>query len=299
LTNGIIKSLQCQQKKRHNHSKSLAGRRDKGISSLIGIIFFLLIFTLALTYVFFWSQNTSNYADTVQTNINYQQQRAAEMLQVTTTSQGLGLSTINVTNPTPNVIIITQVWNSSHAMVWSGSDPIASFAYIILPSLVSSDGNLEVITSNGNVFYSTLQTPSGYWDVSFWAANQNNIILLGNTTWTELSFSRVYGNATTWGNQSYQTFGFNATTYIQPTINTTAITIYIGLISPNQSANNATILLENSTYAYPTYYYNGSPALFPNVNPSSRYFLQINYVDNATTVYPQTITVTIVGADFD
>jgi hypothetical protein len=304
-----MKSLQCGQKGKPVHS-SFARHRDKGISSLIGITLFIIIFTVAMIYIFAWTQSTSSYADVVKNEIDYEQQRAAEMLQVLTIDQSAGQSTINMINPTSHLIVVRQVWSSSHSQVWNGNVSIQPFSNYVLSSLPSIDGNFKVITLRGNIFYSTFQinegvsttiNQTGHWDVEFWvgATNSSIPIIVGNSTWYELSFSRVYGRSVGWGAQSYnQTFGFWASTHIKPSNGSNNINISVSLISPGESANSMTILLANSSGSYLIANFTSSNFAQFNVNPNSKYYIQINYMNYALSPLPQTITVTIVGADF-
>jgi hypothetical protein len=305
-----MKSLQLQRKTKRKHSMLLARHKDRGISSLIGITLFIIIFTLAIVYIFAWTLNTSNYANVVKSEIDYEQQRAAEMLQVMSVKQPSNQSLVFIANPTSHLIVVNQVWNSTHLIVWNENITIPSFSNYINLSLPSSDGIFKVVTLKGNIFFSTPQnqaiatavSQSGHWDVKFWvgATNSSIPIILGNATWYELSFMRVYGESRSWGAQpSNQTFGFTASTLIQPQSSTNNISISVGLINNQPATSNITIFLKNSTYSYPPAYFASSGSWqVLNIDPSSNYYVEVDYVNNATKIYPQTVTVTIVGADF-
>lgn len=305
MPNNFHGSLQCHQRIRPLCFKPLKKRKDKGVSSLIGITLFIIFFTFALIYVFSWTQSNSNYANDIKAEIDFQQQRSGEILQVIATTPASNQTTIiNIINPTAHLIVISQVWNSSHSFL-NLNMSIPPFSNHNLLAVPSNDGQIKVVTYKGNIFYSTLQsaqstpsniTKSGHWNVNFWVASTGNTsISVGNAIWYELSFNRVYGKAVTWGAQAdNQTFGFIATTDVKLTNNANNINVTVSLVSPYETANSLTISLNNTSHTFA----NSGFFQFNNTYSNSSYLMSINFVNTAFSNYPQTIAVTIEGADF-
>lgn len=166
---------------------------------------FLLLFAIAVAYVFMWSQNSGVYIDTVRRQVDYERSRLTENLIVTAKN----LTTIVVENPTAQVIVVTQIW-SNNSMVWGpgqqGISPFGSFEFVGNTGWVG-DGNFTVVTFRGNIFSGGLQTQiesstrrswevTWYWNDSitpdihtaeFFPRNMSSNLALGKTYWYDLN----------------------------------------------------------------------------------------------------------------
>jgi hypothetical protein len=254
-------------------------------------------------YSFIWTQNSSKVASEVMSEIDFKNQRAAEVLFATTVNS----TSINVANPTNLAITITQIWNSTHYLN-STVVTVSAYANKNITGQTSSDGYYKLITRRGNVFYitpisnqtsSTNLYPSKYWLVKYWATNSSKTYNVGNATFYDLSFSVNFVNSS-WGVLSVTQFGFNATTIVRPANGANNINVSVSLLSPlippDVGNSNFTIALKslNSTYNQSYSFLTSGYCQFTGIIPSEIYSVQI-FTNSSKS---QTITVTIVGADF-
>jgi hypothetical protein len=288
----------------HYGLKAVTKRR--GVSTLIGIAIFLMICTFIVGYTVTWTQIASTSATAATSEMAFEQQRAAEILSATSQNSTNSNFTIIVYNPTTTPINITQIWNST-SYEWNGAWLVPPLTSINIYNKTSNNGFFTLITARGNVFYITppsnqtnIYTPKSNWNVAFWATNSSGYTFnLGNTTFNDLSFTVNLVNIS-FGTNIKQ-FGFNATTNIIPLYGDTSITVGISLFNPvspsNPGTNLINVTLTNlSNSSKMSYYFNSSGFYtFTPIDPSKIYDVQI-FTNSSTS---QTITVTIVGADFD
>ncbi|MEN3062581.1 MAG: hypothetical protein ABC595_05815 [Candidatus Methanosuratincola petrocarbonis] len=135
------------------------GRR-KGVSTVIGMAIFLIIFAMAASYTFIWTQYFADYSSAVKTQIESQQLRSAERLIVEVYNGSSGYW-LNVSNPTAQVAVVTQVWSNHSYQTGEWGIPAFGWSRInITPAISNPDGNFKVVTLRGNVFAGTY-TPLG------------------------------------------------------------------------------------------------------------------------------------------
>jgi hypothetical protein len=170
----------------------------KGVSTVVGMTIFLLLFTIAVAYVFIWTQSSGLYIDSVKKQVDFERSRLSEKLIVT----ALNNTNVLVENPTAEVIVVTQVW-SAHNMTFEGSKGISPFGSLIIPNntgWLGGDGNFTVVTSRGNIFSAKFQSPLG-WEVTWhWNGNvsratyDNPILMPPNATLTNLKIGTTNWN---------------------------------------------------------------------------------------------------------
>ena len=282
------------RKKNDDKKRSMSARKN-GVSSVLGMALFFLLFVLAMSFTYIWTQNSSSYADNVKAEMQFDTLRAGEQLNIT----ALNNSSIIVSNPTAHLIVVRQVWNSSHGLVYDDvlGTPVSAMKNVTFNNLISNNSFFKVVTSRGNIFGSTVlnvtasnqpiifpQTTANIWNVTFWAGNNSNPV--GNATWYTLSFSRTWSLAG-WGNQK---FGFNASTNIMSSA--TNVNVSITLLGGNYPSN-VTISLNGIVTTFTSSNFTSF-----NVTANQTYPITISYSNNATVTDPQTITIMIVGANF-
>lgn len=279
-----------------NHCVSKAGKRNKGVSTIIGMTIFFALFALTVSYSLIYTQYVSNNAAAVVAETEFENQRAAEILQVTT----INATNINVVNPTTQPITIVQIWNSTHNQNLTVAQIVPPLSNYYISNLTSTDGYFKLITQMGNIFYSLSEPKANQsvtinffasksWNVTYWVNNPNNIV--GTASLSDLSFSMNYVNSS-WGVVNVTKFGFNASTSIKPNANivNVSISLFSPLIPQNPGTSIVKITLNNTNQ---TIYSSGFMS-FLGMSQSSTYPMQID----ASFTTSQTITVTIVGADF-
>jgi hypothetical protein len=178
-----------------------AGR--KGVSTVVGMTIFMLLFAIAVAYIFIWSQNSGTYIDTVKKQVDFERSRLTENLIVSAKN----LTSVMIENPTAQVIVVTQVW-SNNSIIWQGERGISPFGSveIVNDSATTGNGNFTVITYRGNIFSGGLRAQldvatrrswevSWYWNdsvgsVAHTAWLPSNLVLstkVGITYWYDLN----------------------------------------------------------------------------------------------------------------
>jgi hypothetical protein len=190
-------------KERVNSSSNarIANRRRKGVSTIIGITIFLLIFAIAVSYTFVWTQNTGNYLQTVNQQVDLDRLKIGENLVVS----AINATALTITNPTANVIIVYQIWSNGQP-VWSGQQGISGYGNWTT-STSSGNGQFKVITMRGNIFSGGLQSQLATatqraWQVNWYYNNVNSSInpppmpanlssssLVGQSYWYDLNLA--------------------------------------------------------------------------------------------------------------
>jgi hypothetical protein len=200
---------------RHNRQlprPARSGRR--GVSTIIGITIFLLIFAIAVSYTFAWNQQVGNYLNAVKTQVDLNQQQASEKLIVSPYNDTF----LTIYNPTVNTIVVREIRTGGQD-VWNVSQGIPPYSSWSPPNIASGNGNFEVVTVRGNIFSgSASTTPSSQvWQVSWYWNNVtafpnnppkdplqlrfNNII--GQTYWYDVNINwnwRIFNNPVIAGN---------------------------------------------------------------------------------------------------
>lgn len=121
----------------------------KGVSTVVGMTIFVLIFALVASYSFLWSNELVGYIENVKIEMREQHIRSQELLVVTPINE----SAVRVHNPTSEVVVVTQIW-SGHAPLWLGQQGVAPYSNFTFPDfgLSQADGTFRVYTLRGNVF---------------------------------------------------------------------------------------------------------------------------------------------------
>ncbi|MDI9608988.1 MAG: hypothetical protein QFX34_01755 [Candidatus Verstraetearchaeota archaeon] len=133
---------------------STTSKRKKGVSTVVGMTIFVLIFALVASYAFVWTSELNRYIENVRVDMREQHLRSQEVLIVTPIND----TAISVYNPTSEVVVVTQVW-SGHDLKWTGQRGVPPFSSVTFPSFGQSqtDGNFRVVTLRGNIFSGSYQ----------------------------------------------------------------------------------------------------------------------------------------------
>jgi hypothetical protein len=205
--------------------------KRKGVSTVIGAAIFLLIFTLAVSAVFVWTQSYANYVEAAREESAFVVEKNMEELMLMFLNSSGKLAVI-ARNPTPMTIIVTQVW-SNHS-VQTGEWVIPAKSRVTISTTLDYKGMIlsKVVTSRGNVFSGT-QTigegegggelseedimEAGRWYVQWYNLSARRVFdtKLGNSYWQSLSITFAWGSAANdpiFG--PYTKVGFNATTQV-------------------------------------------------------------------------------------
>ncbi len=134
------------------------GRR-KGVSTVIGMAIFLIIFAMAASYTFIWTQYFADYSSAVKAQIESEQLRGSERLVVEVNVNGSSYW-LNVSNPTAQVAVVTQVWSNHQYQTGEWGIPAFGWTRInVTPAISNPDGNFKVVTLRGNIFEGTYSPP--------------------------------------------------------------------------------------------------------------------------------------------
>jgi len=185
--------------------------KRKGVSTVIGAAIFLLIFTLAVSAVFVWTQSYANYVEAAREESAFVVEKNMEELMLMFLNSSGKLAVI-ARNPTPMTIIVTQVW-SNHS-VQTGEWVIPAKSRVTISTTLDYKGMIlsKVVTSRGNVFSGT-QTigegegggelseedimEAGRWYVQWYNLSARQVFdtKLGNSYWQSLSITFSWGAA--------------------------------------------------------------------------------------------------------
>jgi len=241
ITMGIRKRNLVKERTNTGSNARVANRRRKGVSTIIGITIFLLIFAIAISYTFAWTQNTGSYLQTVNQQVDLDRLKIGENLVVS----AINTTTLTVTNPTGNPIVVTQIWSgvfsgAAYIPVWSGLQGISGFGNLtFITNATNGNGQYKVVTLRGNIFSGGLQSQLAAATQRAWQVNwyYNNVIsppidppqypanftsnnLVGQSYWYDLNLAwdwTAFNNPVIGGNYnitSNVTIGFIATTSV-------------------------------------------------------------------------------------
>jgi len=172
------------------------GASRKGVSTVVGMTIFLLMFAIAVAYVFMWSQNSGIYIDTVKKQVDFERSRLTENLIVTAEN----MTTVLVENPTAGVIVVTQVWSHNN-MTWGPGElgiPPFSNVEIVGDTGWVGDGNFTVVTYRGNIFSGGImvqieESTSRSWEVTWYWNDTMNQSAHAAMTWSQMNSSQQIG----------------------------------------------------------------------------------------------------------
>jgi len=293
--------------------RSRSGR--KGISTIIGIVIFFLIFMLAVSSTFVWTDSTSKYLQSAKAELEQERLRASENLMYAVSND----THILLVNPTSMLVVVNQVWDNEHQQVWNGSLIVPAFDQIYMNLTNTTCHTYKIISARGNIFdqqylayTSNTSQPSnvtyvggGGWNISWFAyynVSTPGIVTLGNSTHSSLDLSFNLGGASTFGGLAYTRAGFNATTRITAQSDTVMAYIYLNDgISTALSVANFTI--SNGTYSVTDIFQqpssNATSCLKSYaVTQGGNYALTLNYeIKQLTSTITHTITVQMINAE--
>jgi len=223
----------------------IRGRR-RGVSTVIGAVIFLLIFAVAMTAMLAWAQSYASYVDVVREDQEFQNLRMMEELSLSFLNSS-GKLLVEAGNPTPRMIIITQVW-SNHT-VQTGEWAVPAKTRVPINTDLSYAGMTasKVVTSRGNLFSGAQSTTgedgiggtglsiidiieAGRWYVQWYNLSSRRVfdMKLGESYWETTSLTFQWGAASNdpvFG--PYTKVGFNATTRLVALNTTMYINYYV------------------------------------------------------------------------
>ncbi|MEN3053443.1 MAG: hypothetical protein ABC606_06470 [Candidatus Methanosuratincola petrocarbonis] len=194
-----------------------AGRR-KGVSTVIGMAIFLIIFAMAASYTFIWTQYFADYGIAVRYQIEAERLRSSERLAVEVNMNGSSYW-LNVSNPTAQVAVVTQVWSNHQNQTGEWGIPAFGWTRINISSSISNpDGNFRVVTLRGNVFEGSYSPPgtdfAGRWSVVWY--NESGILGWSSMDTLNMRWYKDLGSVTNaiGFNASARVVALNETAYI-------------------------------------------------------------------------------------
>ncbi|MDH7555406.1 MAG: hypothetical protein QHG94_00500 [Candidatus Methanosuratincola sp.] len=201
---------------------AIGGKR--GVSTVIGMAIFLIIFAMAVSYTFVWTQYFSDYGAAVKGQIEFNQLRNSESLEVAVFKNGSD-TLLNVTNPTGNVIVVTQVWSNHYNITGEWGIPPFGYATINATPIQGQNGEFKVVTSRGNVFSGAYAPPGspmeGRWLIKWY----NSTGPIGVGYLDELNINMR------WYKGSTGMVGFNASTKFVALNQTAIVLVKVPLVS--------------------------------------------------------------------
>lgn len=247
-----MKTISCQSKQRPRRPRS--GR--KGVSTIIGITIFLLIFAIAISYTFAWNSQVGNYLKAVKAQVNLDQQQAGEKLIV----KPFNSTFVEISNPTVNTIVVSQIW-SEGLEVWHGQQGVPPYGNYNASGFINPTGssNFEVVTLQGSIFSG--KGPSlatSVWQVN-WYYNNTETFSNNNST-LELSNNTPVGN-TSWDNVNLE---WSWTIYNNPVIGSISMnsTDMMGFVATTTLIK----LTDNNSIATINYFTDGNSSVAVGVD---------------------------------
>jgi hypothetical protein len=296
-------------------SRTHSRASKKGISTIIGIVIFFLIFMLAVSSTFVWTDSTSKYLQSAKAELEQERLRAYENLFYAVSNE----THILLVNPTSMLVVVNQVWDNGHQQVWNGSLIVPAFDEVYMNMTNTTGHSYKIVSARGNIFdqqylgySSNASQPSnvtyigwGGWNISWFAyynVSTPGIVTLGNTTHSSLDLSFNLGGASTFGGLSYTRAGFNATTSVTALSDTIMAYVYLNDgISTALSVANLTI--SNGTYSVTDIFQqpssNATSCLRSYaVTAGGNYTLILNYeIKQLTPTITHTITFQMINAE--
>jgi hypothetical protein len=182
-----------------------ARRNRKGVSTLVGITIFLALFAMAISFTFLWTQNSESYISATASTIAVDRVQVSEQLILNT----LNNTALLIENPTSQLTVVTYIMSNNS--IWTVNAQIAPFGNVTLNlgGSAPANGNFEVATQKGNIFFSTIQSQltnaaKQTWDIKwYWndttqpdptsLDNLTYSTLLGESYWNKLSLDWEFG----------------------------------------------------------------------------------------------------------
>lgn len=257
----------------------MAGRGRTGVSTVIGMAIFLIIFAMAASYTFVWTQYFSEYGAAVKGQIEFNQLRNSEALEVNVFKNGTD-TLLNVTNPTGNVIVVTQVWSNHTSITGEWGIPQFGYAIINATPIKVQDGKFKVVTSRGNVFSGAYAPPGspmeGRWLVKWYNASGP----IGVSYMDGLDINMRWYKGVT------GMFGFNASTRVVALNETAIVLVKVPLVSSVE----LNITAANQSREKPNIMY------ISNLTVGKAYNIEVRMRTNDTV--DMDLSITFIGLDF-
>lgn len=143
------------------------GRGRKGISTIVGMAIFFLIFALGIASVWAWQQSLTNYTEASSQQMNVDKLRVSERLEVNV----INLTALSLKNPGDQPVIVRAVV-SNNTVLWYGTREVPPFNSTIIKFPSIGDGSYMVVTLRGNIFSAGLEdqliaVSKGAWHITF------------------------------------------------------------------------------------------------------------------------------------
>ncbi len=137
---------------------SRSRRARRGVSTTIGMAMFMLIFVMTMSTMFLFSQRFVSYVEAAKEESDFQVQRTQEYLIVIPTGNVGGPNSIQLINPTAELILVTQIWSNNHVLNETFVVPAFGNKIVEFSSSLSPSKNFTVVTSRGNIFAGMILT---------------------------------------------------------------------------------------------------------------------------------------------
>ncbi len=172
------------------------GRGRKGISTVVAIAIFFMIFAMAMTTVYAWQLMLADYSEVGIQQLSQDNMRVSERLEVDI----LNPYALLLTNPTSQTVKVLHVISDSQ-LIWQGSFDVGPFSSATLYHSQAGGETYRLATMRGNIFSAGLDEKSAVLAEEAW-----HVTFLMNDTHSWFSTPYAWGNSTAVG----ETYWYNA-----------------------------------------------------------------------------------------
>ncbi len=290
-------------------------RSNRGVSTIIGIVIFFLIFMLAVSSTFVWTDSTSKYLQSAKAELDQERLRASENLMYAVAND----THILIVNSTSMLVVVNQIWDNEHLQIYNGSTIVPAFDQIYMNVTNTTGHSYKIVTSRGNIFdqrylgntnasqpTNVTYIAGGGWNISWFSyynGSTPGIWRIGNTTHSSLDFSFTLGGTSTFGGLTYTRAGFNATTKITAQSSTIATYAYLN-DGASTELSYANLTISNGSYSVTTIFQqptiNSTSCLsLYSVTQGGNYTLTLNYeIKQLTPATSHMISFQMLNAEF-
>ncbi len=179
------------------------GRSRKGISTVVGMAIFFLIFALGVASVWAWQQTLTEYTEVGDQQIGLDMLRIAERLEVNV----INMTALTLENPSDQPVQVRGVI-SNDTILWLGTCEVLPFSSVILRVAPGGDGTFMIVTMRGNIYSAGLQDQllavgKGAWHVTFRNSSTAPAVpldwlssnVVGETYWYNTNLNWKWDNA--------------------------------------------------------------------------------------------------------
>lgn len=171
------------------------GRSRKGISTIVGMAIFFMLFALALTTVYSWQMMLAEYSEVQAQQLSLDRLRVSERLDVDI----INSTALLLTNPSSQTVRVLHVL-SGNQPVWDGSFDVMPFSSSVLYLSKPGGDIYRVVTLRGNVFSAGLDDERSAVAKQGW-----HVTFLVNETQSSFASPYAWGNSTVVG----ETYWYN------------------------------------------------------------------------------------------